>query len=149
MNNQEAFNKAYLGLMDQGAISGAPDGGFLQCQYLALDGNRCAIGMLFDVNSDILGELRDCDLNVRAMLNGYPEAKAALEGVDEGLLWAMQIAHDSVPDMLDVRPENLDSITPEMFRTQLTKDFGLLATKYGLTMPKWAGEAAPNNATNS
>ena len=65
-----------------------------QCVYRRPDGNRCAIGgLLFGLIEEDSGVWED-ESGVDTLIDLYPDAEFVLQGVDLGLLSAMQQAHD-------------------------------------------------------
>ena len=91
MNNQEAFNKAVLGVVAQGGPSlVANHSGFIsQCAYRAEDGRKCAVGHLIeDEDYDPFIEKKSVS---HLYLRGYIPK---LMDVSVELLIKLQDAHD-------------------------------------------------------
>ena len=115
MNNQEAFNKAVLGVVAQGGPSlMAPHLGAC-CAYRAENGRKCAVGHLIE------------DDDYTPYFEGRPaslvrDTLKSLKGVDASLLNALQSAHDRM-----LADEHLDGFIAD------AKD---IASKYNLTFPE-------------
>lgn len=117
MNNQEAFNKAVLGVVAQGGPSlVAPHlGASSQCAYRAENGRKCAVGHLIE-DDDYTPQFEDNPATVV-----YVTLKS-LEDLDLELLNALQYAHDTM-----YSDENLDEFIAD------AKD---IAIKHNLTFPE-------------
>lgn len=92
MNMQEAFDKAYTGIVKQGKIAVDPIS--LKCVYKTSDGAKCAVGHL----------LTDEDLNLWKDMNLFhkpikliPNDKwpDSIKGLDMWFLQELQRAHDN------------------------------------------------------
>lgn len=117
MNNQEAFNKAVIGVVAQGGPSlMAPHlGAFSQCAYRAENGRKCAVGHLIE------------DDDYTPYFEGRPaslvrDTLKSLKGVDASLLHAIQSAHDRM-----LADEHIDGFIA---------DAKNIANEYNLTFPE-------------
>lgn len=109
MEMQEAFSKAYLGVMQQGRLSKNAYGG---C-YRRIDGSKCAIGHL--MSDQDLAKIESLGMNGYAIQHIAPKLTIDLDMV---LLMKLQRAHD--------RANSLDEFTEKM---------KLLADEYRLELP--------------
>ena len=119
VNNQEAFNKAVLGVVAQGGPSMVePHLDYCsQCAYRAENGRKCAVGHLIeDEDYDPYVERKSVShLHFRGYL-------PKLSDVSVELLVELQDSHDSM-----LADENLD---------EFIKDAKDIASRYNLTFPE-------------
>ena len=119
MNNQEAFNKAVIGVVAQGgpSMKSRHLGVSSQCVYHAKDGRKCAVGHLIeDEDYDHVIENKTV---THLHVMGYIQK---LSNVSVELLVKLQDAHDSM-----LADENLD---------EFIADAKNIASRYNLTFPE-------------
>ena len=114
MTPQEMFNKAYLGILDQGKQS--RDGNF--CKYRGPNGLKCAVGHLIDDDIALAWDKRTFSsiMEIRETKR-FPIPEHIRE--NRVFLRQMQVAHDNTHSMKD-------------FKVEMRK----VASQYGLEIPK-------------
>jgi len=113
---QEAFNRAYLGILGQGRASITENG---MCVYNGPDETHCAIGWL--IPPEYYDKKFDKELTLVKVMSRVP----ALRNLDYVFLSELRSVHDNAADI-----GFLDFI--EKFK----KKAQAFATKYSLTMPE-------------
>ena len=120
MNRQEALDKAYLGLMDQGLPSVDEYG---ECAYRSPYGLKCIIGMLVDDDTaEVWDSEYDSSIGRVQIPDKYDWISTNMEFFNN-----MQELHDFLRLIEDQK----------YFRFTLTVISNMLAKKYGLTVPIW------------
>ena len=122
MNRQEALDKAYLGLMDQGLPSVDEYG---ECSYRTSGGLKCIIGFLVD---DDTATAWDSENDPSICCVQIPD-KYEWISTDMEFFNNMQELHDFLRLIEDQK----------YFRFTLTVISNIFAKKYELTLPTWEG----------
>ena len=127
MNRQEALDKAYLGLMDQGCRSTNNKG---SCLYRGPNGLKCIIGMLVDDEIAAIWDATD-DSEIGSIL--IPSEYEWIAD-DLGFYSLLQSIHDSL-SWCDGEDD---------FREYLTIKVKGFSEEYNLTVPTWGGKNEHN-----
>jgi hypothetical protein len=107
MTDQEAFNIAYKGLIEQGvrsykvlSVRGDGDEEDITCQYRDPKGNKCAIGWLLP---DYMIEPHNNSMALCGLIEKCPEVKNFLSGCSLSMLAQLQSVHDQKKNWPDIK----------------------------------------------
>lgn len=129
MNNQEAFNNAYIGVLQQGRPAFQAG-----CMYRAPDGCKCGIGhsipdALYHRSLEGTGIRGLLDRSGHVPATVRDELREFFRGCDPVFLRGLQIAHD------DAAPAfGQGSVNPE-WRDEFIRNMVALAQRWKLTVP--------------
>lgn len=139
MTPQEAFERSYLGLMNQGCRSVRKiiirNKECVACSYRGENGNKCGIGQI--VPDSLQPELWDTesDSDVYSVIGNSSDACAYFKGIDIFFLKDIQSIHDDAHGQTDE-----DELSVDEFRKKITKGYESLMrrlTSYKLVLPEW------------
>lgn len=106
MNRQQAFNKAYRGLANQGFVRSTKSDG-VQCMYRGIRGRKCAIGQLIP-NGQYRPEFENFTGRELDSLEAPELFHRLADDLGIDFLAALQIAHDgSGPEYQDRTPDEM------------------------------------------
>lgn len=130
MTPQEAFNKAYVGVIEQGGPSVSSDG---RCLYRATNGRKCGVGHLFD--DDALAEAWDHhNLGIHAAVGDEKAPKWMREATMSQLLQEIQRSHDLASD--DFRDQITGEVDDEAFLEKFKEHMVDVSKHFGLAIPQ-------------
>lgn len=130
MNLQEAFDKAYLGVIEQGGPAHLDDG---RCRYRGPNGRKCGVGHLID-DEKLAARWDEQNLGIHV---GVQDDKAPAWMKSQPmaqLLTAIQSLHDSI--VTELRDKNAGFVDDKIFLYKFKTGMAYRAKQFNLTIPQ-------------